>query len=72
MINAVSNNIIPIYLKTNNSANIDPLYNRQISRIKKVQQLKNILKNKKKTNIDLVNYSRNYFQKINYNKLLEI
>jgi hypothetical protein len=72
VINAVSNNIVPIYLKINNPANIDPLYNRQISRIKKVQQLKNILKNKKKINVDLVNYSRNYFQKMNYNKLLEI
>ena len=72
VINAVSNKIIPIYLRTNNPADIDPLYDKKILRIGQVHQLKKILKVKQNISLDLVNYTRNYFQKINYKKLLEL
>ena len=73
-INLASQKIKQIYLKTPDNIDINPLFQieKECTFVTKVSELDNIFANKIKYNPKLVNFSNNYFEKLNFNSLLSI
>ncbi len=73
-IKLASQKIKQIYLKTPDNIDINPLFQieKECTCVTNVAELDNILANKIKYNPNLVNFSNNYFEKLNFNSLLSI